>query len=935
MPNATTQSLAGAIIVAIGLCCAPALAQQALRDGFESAESAWRDGGGDARYRFDVIERVQQGAHTGNGCEHVELSAGGNGHSAYLVYPIGNAPVIAELKPTVWLRGDRPGAQMYLRAVLPRAIDSRTNQPMTLLLPGSGYSTVGQWQQLQVGDPASALKQQTWNLRVQHRMVIDTREAYIDQVVLNLYVGDGKSHMFIDDLEVRGVVTPASEPASGTPATPVTMTGQGTTDAARQTAVELSNGSLLIDGRPFFPRFVEYRGEPLRRLRDLGFNGVVFETQPAAEQLLEARQLGLWLVAPPPMDGGDGPVGRDGVWGAEYDAVAAWHLGSGLTDADLETTRKLAESIRRRDRRMLRPLVGMPITQLMPYSRVLDVVVFARDPLGTSFEQADFRDWIEQRLRLARPGTPCWVTVQTELAPELFEQMTLLSQGRAQPPRVSVEQARAVAFSAIAAGARGVVFRSNNRLDANDAATQYRAALVELMNLELQLLEPWTAGGSQVTTVSGVRYDPPNLSGGPRQLRPMGDPKQMINPTLTISPDVQGLMLQTERARLLLPVWQGKGAQYVAGQSAANNLSFILPGVPESTEAYELTPGGLRPPFKRQRVTGGVRVTFDEAGMSSMAVLTQDPLVVRSLSQRLAETGRRTTELQRWLAGEALTQATEIDIQLTAAGRPVPEATPYFSAARANMQLSDQRLAENDLAGTVLAARRAQRPVRLVERAHWQAATRLLPSPASSPLAASISTLPEHLVFSSTLATIRWQPNRLPEGDFEDIGRMVNAGWQRLQYPIDGVKAEVDLSTTFRHGGVGCLHLSATPSAERGTALLEVPPVWMTSPAVQVEQGSWLRISGWVYVPGAIGGSYDGVMIYDSQTGPALAERIDQTARWQQFVLLRAARYSGPLTITIALTGTGEAWIDDVMIETAPGPASGPSLSTAPKWSPR
>lgn len=918
--------------VAWSLAAISASAQEPLRDGFESPEPAWRDGGGDARYRIETIERVQQNAHSGNGCEHIELTAGGNGHSVYLVYPIGRAPVIAELRPSVWLRSDRPGAQLFARVVLPRAIDARTNQPMTLLLPGSGYATVGQWQQLQLPDTLALLKQQSWNLRVQHRMTIDTREAYVDQIMLNIYVGDGKSNVWIDDLEVRGAVTPVSEQPSLTPVAPVSVSGRGANEVGPQSTVELSNGSLLIDGRPFFPRLVEYRGEPLRQLRSLGFNGVVFDTAPTAELLAEARQLGLWLVMPPPMEYVSDANGRDAPWGAEFDAVAAWHLGSGLTDGDLEATRRLAEAIRRRDRRMLRPLVGLPTTQLMHYSRVLDVVLFARDPLGTSFEQADFRDWIEQRLRLARPGTPCWVTVQTELPAELVEQMQLLSQRRAPVPRVSSEQVRAVAFSAIAAGARGLLFRSTNRLDANDAATQHRAAMVELLNLELQLLEPWTSGGSQVTTVSGVRYEPPNVSGGPRQLRPTGDLNKILNPTAAVNPDVQGLMLQTERARLLLPVWQGRGAQFVAGQSAANNLSFVLPGAPESTEAYELTPGGLRPPFKRQRVTGGVRITFDEAGMSSMAVLTQDPLVVQALSQRLAELGRRTTELQRWLAGEALTSAIELDVQLTGVGRPVPEAASYFATARTNMQLSDRRLSENDLAGAMVAARRAQRPVRLIERAHWQQITRSLTSPMTSPLATNAATLPEHMTFMAALTATRWQPNRLPEGDFEDIGRMVQAGWQRLQYPADGVKAEVDLSTTFKRTGRSCLHLSASPTPERGNTLFEAPPVWMASPAINVEAGNWIRISGWAYVPGPIGGAFDGLMIYDSQTGPALAERIDQTSRWQQFVLLRAARMSGPISLTIALTGTGEAWIDDVMIETVSGPMTGPALGSVPAY---
>jgi hypothetical protein len=52
----------------------------------------------------------------------------------------------------------------------------------------------------------------------------------------------------------------------------------------------------------------------------------------------------------------------------------------------------------------------------------------------------------------------------------------------------------------------------------------------------------------------------------------------------------------------------------------------------------------------------------------------------------------------------------------------------------------------------------------------------------------------------------------------------------------------------------------------------------------------------------------------DSFGGEALAERIGETSAWQPFTLIRAAPRAGPLSVTIALTGLGEAWIDDVTI---------------------
>jgi hypothetical protein len=98
-------------------------------------------------------------------------------------------------------------------------------------------------------------------------------------------------------------------------------------------------------------------------------------------------------------------------------------------------------------------------------------------------------------------------------------------------------------------------------------------------------------------------------------------------------------------------------------------------------------------------------------------------------------------------------------------------------------------------------------------------------------------------------------------------------------------------------------------------AQIESPPLWITSPPVAVQAGELLRIQGWVHVPRPITGSVDGLLIVDSLGGEALAGRIDKTPRWQQFTLYRVAPQAGPVTVTFALTGIGEAWLDDVTIQ--------------------
>ena len=146
----------------------------------------------------------------------------------------------------------------------------------------------------------------------------------------------------------------------------------------------------------------------------------------------------------------------------------------------------------------------------MAFSRQVDLLSVSRTPLGSSLELKDYGTWLAQRPRLARPGTPLWSVVQTEAAPSVIEQAAELSGHQAPEPAIDAEALRLLVYQSFSAGARGIEFASNSRLDAGDALTHNRAAALALLNLEMQLLEPWEAAGSLVGNVSS---NDPNISG--------------------------------------------------------------------------------------------------------------------------------------------------------------------------------------------------------------------------------------------------------------------------------------------------------------------------------------------------------------------------------------------------------------------------------------
>lgn len=930
------------LLVAVLSALAGAHAQTAWSERFEGTTPTWHDAGGDAKYRVLKHERLQQNAHSGNGCEWLQIE-GNSGSSAYFSLDVGQPRIIAELEPSVWIKSDRPGPHLALRVVLPRTIDPRSGRPVVMLLMGPAYTDVGRWQRLQLSGIPTLLTRQVHLLRVQFGPQVDDREAYLDAVLLNAYGGPGMTNLWIDDLEIAGhaaatagrphdntaAVSQASAASwntketdpltSGTaPLKPVRLppvdastngpllqaepsalppVTTGTDPAAAMVSVvpavaptprrtvKLVGSVLLVNGRPMFPRVIQHRGEPLPVLKRMGFNAVWLQRLPTPELFEEADRLGLWLICPPPRDMSSTEIA------STFDSVLAWDLGNDLTEADLEPTARWEKEVRAADRRTNRPLICRPRTDLRGFSRVADLLLIDRRPLGTSLELTEYATWVRRQPLLARPGTPVWTTVQTQPNESLRQQLLAMEPGSAPPLTVSPEQMRLLVYTAVASGSRGLLFLSDSPLDSPDAETQQRAMSLELLNLELELMEPWAAAGNLVASAESN------------------------------APEVVGTVLRTERARLLLPIWSAPMSQCVPPQSAANALGLVAPGVPEASEAYELTPSGVQP-LRYKRVAGGLRVVLDEFGMTSQILLAHDPVIVSEVFRRAAQDGRRAAQLQRDLAVRKLNTVQTLAGQLTTR-IPVPAAAGWLDSARKSLQLCDSQLSAGDAPGAALNAQRATRSLRLVERAYWDVAVKGLSSPVTSPGAVSFDTLPFHLRLVDRLASSRFGPSRIAGGDFEDLDTMMRAGWRFIQHSPPNVQTTADLAPDAARSGRLGLRLAAVAiDPKNSPAVVETPPVLFSSPPVQVEAGQVVCVYGWVNIASPITGSTDGLLIVDSLAGEPLADRIGKTDGWRQFVLYRVAPQSGAMCVTFALSGMGEAHIDDVAIQVVEGPAA-------------
>src|SRR5262249_11484035 len=148
--------------------------------------------------------------------------------------------------------------------------------------------------------------------------------------------------------------------------------------------------------------------------------------------------------------------------------------------------------------------------------------------------------------------------------------------------------------------------------------------------------------------------------------------------------EVKAAVLRTEKGVVVLPMWLGKGAQYVPGQSAAVRLSMTVPQVPSGTQAWEVTPGDVHA-LQIERVIGGTRVTVPEFGLTTAIVFTADNSP-SGLLVRFQDHARRTRKLAaQWahdLAEEEIKKVLQVEADLERSGHILPDGKALKDDAR-------------------------------------------------------------------------------------------------------------------------------------------------------------------------------------------------------------------------------------------------------------
>lgn len=863
-------------VVGISVLAAPVHGE--VVESFDGGEPTWRLDARDRAVRLLTQERTTQGARHGPACEHFALVVGPGG-TLDLTHAIPPAQVIDDLEIALQVLPRATGAQLRARVVFPHCRRDGDGGPYTATLVGTRHDQVGSWRRLElkrVGDQFAAAVRA---LRLELGDRADPRGAYVDQIGVRLEGDPGLIHCWIDQLEMSGAIPPGAVHVAGRhwaardfrPDIPLSAAAGANAepDASSQSRPRLQAGALWVEGRPFLPRVIEHHGEAPELLAELGLNAIAVDYPPSPELAEACRRAGLWIVGPP---GSDGP--RLLAWNCEQPtppAAPGRPVAVGQAAGDL-----LAASRRFEVLRIDRPLSDPWI----PPGRIPDVLSGVRQEV--------------------RPGSLLWATLPTEPTPDWIAQVRRLARGAMHPAGLNSDALRQRALLALAAGARGIWYRSDHSLADSTPEAQHRRDLLASVNDPLVRAEPFLAAAEPA----------PGVATAPRGI------------TVAALRSSHSVIVVAARAPTAeATVWRPQPPR---------ELPLTVSGPLSGAGAWRLDTHGLTP-LAATRVAGGLRIVAPDFRESALLLISQDPHVAaRLMRDNLAGQDARNQRLERSIS-RRIEWASAVDRELRQL-RPESRRGGGDLLARSKAQLAygQQQASLGDGRSARRFLEAAEDLAAAYEYEIWKAAAADFPPAADTPLLRSFATIPAHWSLAADLAADPTQapvesPNLLPAGDFESLSHLQRTGWRNHRRPDPRTTPRIELSPERPHSGRYALRMTVDgPKDPLATAgFPDRAAATVVSAPVTVEAGDFLRIDAVFRGLRSIPPDQPApvLVVADSLAGDPDALRVEvRSDQWRPLVLYRAAPRRGPLQIRLSLLSPGGVCLDDLQVRKLPLP---------------
>ena len=876
------QILCRAVLLLLVAVVSSGRAIAQVHDGFDGGLPRWKLDKSDCRARITNQQVQVRGGRDGRGCEAITVATE-YGTFAWLAYPVAPAAVIEECRTRLWVHAVKSGLQLAIRVRFPHATDPVTRASIAVILRGTSYTRVGEWEELVVEDCIRQLNLQQVNLRSEFGPNLDLSDPFIDCVLLNSYTGPGVSTLKFDELSFDGFVPLESIEIGSRSGDILAVAATGPATPQR-----------------VFTRAIEWRGESFEWLASLGFNTMVLAQEPTENQLQAARRTGLRLVVPPPLEaattGIDPTVGTRGI-------VAAYYLGSSLDEGQLRWAGQQRQQLLTGPPAARLPLLAAPAESLRAFAGLTDGLVIDMPPPWRGMRPEQEWEWVQQRIADAGRPSELLLGVATDPPWELRKQLeaAALDAGLGTPNDFGWHSLWLQVWRGMQLAPRGIWFRSTSPLDARQPADVRRATALRIINRQLQALEPFLIDAAAGAAI-GCR-------GAPYQARE----------------------LQLGATRLIIATSTDVNA---AGWPLAGDGRVLELQLNGGTGIYPLRITNFTPQRLERMSDGSSDLGIVSPDLVEFILISPDPQLASRLADRLAQAGRDTV-LDRWqLTDEGLEQlaadrqaaitARVIDPRLVSGAEiPLIQRTLFDAEQiyRSGQLATAQQLVKRADAWVLRSRRQLGEVMWPPDVVDW---------PAACPPALIPGGLPQLLHAISTWRT-PWRPMLIPGGGgFEQPELLQQSGWTEDRRLEQRVGVEVAVNSRQPLSGRSALRVSTWPLDGRevpggygGTAVrIQSPPLTVASPR-------WVRIDAFVRVPMGFAGLERGLLVYDNFGGAELGRLVGPGSQWRPVRLYRFVDPSKPLRVVFEVVGGGEAEIDEFAVyELVPEPP----LPLEPYW---
>ena len=905
-----------------------------VRDGFDGPTTKWQ-ARTNKKTQVDILEHDLSNYIfiRGKASERFEVSnRNALPEQVDFILELPHARVIPDLEISVWFRSNRQTAESWLRVTLPYQADPR--EPGKLLrfyVEGEPYrKQPGNWQQFTCKTDEKTMNNRLQRLRNElNYPFLDTRGMYVDQLYFSSRIPNGASEFFFDELKMAPVVLASEENAIES----ASLNGTPPESEAWNLPADFRLDRLSVQGQPFFPIMIPSHDESAASLGLTGVNTVWVKDYRDYQYLQELRRENLWATATPPYlpppDGSSQHAfqASPAPFQRETLPILFWMLGARVPASEHPMLIDWLQQVRQADQKAARQVMVDTIGDERKISRHFPMISSSRHIVHTSTPFNGLRELITQKHKLARPGMFTSTWIQTEPASR-FLNSPLSSQYSLV---VEPEQIRLQVFCALQAGCDSIGYWTTTPLASEYPGSLERRLAITDVNLELGLVAPWLAKGdlqSEILHFEPVKAERETLQSRLESIRNWKTAEEVRREKKPYEPVIEGRLIKSEEyGSLLLAVCYNQYSQYVPGALTAENVSVIVPPVPETATAWEITPTGLRA-LDREIVAGGTKIILDRIDQTAMILFTSNRSQVDELEKKIAEVARQSAQISFDLASAKLSRVQgtikELQAQGVSSAQRVPsmERAGYLLSEAANILTNaEQMFQQGAFAESRRESQNALRLVRALQFGIWyETVFPRLSSPVSSPYTIAFSSLPSHWEMIKQMGRSDFDTNEnlLPLGNFEtdQTIALVNSGWENLQGNVEGIRSGALLTDAAQEGKYA-LRLAAVPTvSEDGDvpAYLERAPIRFNTPRIPVKQGQLLYVSGYVRIARPIQRSDDGFMIYDSLGGQVRALRWFDHQDWQRFSMIRVADTDADFQLSMELTGMGEVHVDDLRV---------------------